>query len=294
MAVDIYQIDYKPDLTAPPEFKRFDCSRLPAWEKREVFHMHRFYKEGRYLNSEYSGIVSPKFSSKTKVTAKRFIDFINKNPGNDVYFINPFPHLSYTTFNVWEQGEVWHPDLCRLADALFAAGDLDWDISGLPRNTSDTLLYSNYWAGNSFFWERFMAVVGKLMAAVSKLSANDQNKLSSIAAHSSAATYYPFIFERIFSTFLLREPGIKFLAYPWSHSEIIERCETETEKLVVSEWRDMIDRWDAEGIYTEDQRKIFSTLSRLRRSSGNSAKARSRASELCAAVGRQLHNSIRG
>lgn len=276
MSINIYQISYSKDVAASVgDFLLYDCTGAPAWDKREIFHMHKFYNEGRHLDSELSGLVSPKFSAKTKIAGKRFIEFIQGNPGYDVYFINPFPHLAYLSFNVWEQGEFWHRDLCRLANALFKAAEFDLDVTRLSRNKAETLLYSNYWVGNHAFWDRFMTVVGRLMDAVDTLPETDRAQFFSLAAHSTAATYYPFVFERIFSTFLLMETGIKFLAYPWSRSEVLERCETKAELLIVNEWANMIDQWDDAGTYSSDQRLIFATLMKISRSTPSPASSKS-------------------
>ena len=77
------------------------------------------YKSGQYQAAEYVGMVSWKFARKTKISGKQFIDFIQCNPGYDVYLINPFPKLRYFYFNVWEQEEVCYPAYYDVAEPRF-------------------------------------------------------------------------------------------------------------------------------------------------------------------------------
>ena len=180
MTVSIYQIQYSDDVVGAfdPAFLKYDCRDNPESEKREVAHMLRFYDEGRWkhLGITHFGLVSPKFASKTGVSGESFVNWINANPGYDVYFINPFPQLSWWNFNVWTQGEFWHPGLTELGDALFSAAGYPIQIELLPRNTAASLSYSNYWVGSEGFWDIFMAFVRQLVAAVDDLSARDKKK----------------------------------------------------------------------------------------------------------------------
>lgn len=264
MTVSVYQIEYSNDVVGEfdPAFIRYDCRGNPEPEKREIAHMLRFYDEGvwRSEGAEHFGLVSPKFSGKVGISGKDFVDWVSVNPGYDVYFVNPFPQLSYQYFNVWTQGESWHPGLSDLANALFVAAGFPFRVENLPRNTARSLLYSNYWVANEKFWRSYMVFVRKLVAAVDDLDVSNRKKLFELAPHYASATYFPFVFERLFSTFLVLYGDIADIAcfpYHYRCDEIIDRCGNDTERFVIREWAEKIDAWDAARRDDVEYRKLF-------------------------------------
>lgn len=264
MAATVYQIEYSNDVIGAfdPAFIKYDCRDNPEYEKREIAHMLRFYDEGswRRHGTDHFGLVSPKFSSKAGINGRAFIDWVDANPGYDVYFINPFPQLCYWHFNVWTQGEFWHPGLTNLANALFAAAGYSTRVENLTRNTAASLLYSNYWVGNEKFWHLYIAFVRKLFTAVDTLDVGNKKKLFDLAPHYAPATYFPFVFERLFSTFLILQDDINCLPYLYRRYEILDRCDNEMELFVIQEWAEMIDNWDVSGRDDAEYRKLFVNL----------------------------------
>jgi len=264
VTASVYQIKYSDEVvgTLDKAFIKYDCRDNPESEKREIAHMLRFYEEGawRHQGFEHFGLVSPKFSIKTGISSQAFLDWIDANRGYDVYFVNPFPQLIYWHFNVWTQGEFWHPGLADLADALFAGAGLSIRVENLPRNTASSSLYSNYWVGNEKFWNIYMPFVRKLVAAVDNIDTGVRKKLFEPAPHYAPAAYFPFVFERIFSTFLVLHGNIACLPYHYGHGEILERCDNDMERFVVREWSEMIDTWDTSGRNDAEYRKLFANL----------------------------------
>lgn len=264
MSATVYQIKYSEQVvgTFDPAFIEYDCLQNPRPEKREIAHMLCFYDEStwRQQGFEHFGLVSPKFSSKTGISGKAFIDWIETNPGYDVYFINPFPQLSYWHFNVWTQGEFWHPSLTDLANALFAAAGFSIRVEDLPRNTASSLLYCNFWVGNERFWRIYMAFIRKLDGVVNDLDAENRRKLFELAPHYAPAAYFPFIFERLFSTFILLHEEFSCLPYLFGRDDILNRCENDMERFIIREWADMVDNWDAFGRNDAEYRKLFANL----------------------------------
>jgi len=264
VATSVYQIKYSDNVVGEfdSDFIQYDCRDNPEPEKREIAHMLRFYNEGiwRSQNAEHFGLVSPKFSDKSGISGKAFIDWVDANPSYDIYFVNPFPQLSYWHFNVWTQGEFWHPGLIDLANAIFAAAGLSIKVDDLPRNTASSLLYCNYWVGNEKFWRIYMAFVRKLVAAVDDLDESDRKKLFELAPHYASATYFPFVFERLLSTFLVLHGDISCLPYHYGREEILDRCSNDMERFIINEWGEMIDSWDRSGRDDAEYRKVFANL----------------------------------
>ena len=294
MTVSVYQIQYSDSVVGAfdPAFIPYDCRANPEPEKRETAHMLRFYDEGawRHHGAEHFGLVSPKFASKARLSGTAFVNWVEANPGYDVYFINPFPQLSYWHFNVWTQGESFHPGLGELADTLFAAAGHSIRVETLPRNTVASLLYSNYWVGNDGFWRVYMAFVRRMAAAVDELGAGDRTRLFGLAPHYAPATYFAFVFERLFSTFLVLHEDVAGLPYPHGRDDMLGRCDNDMERFMIGEWSEMIDAWDAAGRNDAEYRKLFANLEAMLRVYQSVA---SRAAEADQAIDRRLIGRLR-
>lgn len=269
MSVSVYQIQYSDNVIGgfDPDFKKYDCRAHPESAKREIAHMQRFFNEGIWKDndSQYIGLVSPKFNEKCKLRGNEFIQWIESNPGYDVYFINPFPQLGYFHFNTWEQGEYWHPGLLKLADQLFKTAGLEIQTKNLPRNNKSTLLYSNYWVANERFWGKFMSFISKFTDAIESLEEKEKNDFFATAPHYAHATYYPFIFERMFSTFLNIDKSFKCLPYPYEKKHLLSQCANEFESLIINNWSELIDNWDNHDRNDHEVRKIFLNLEKMQK-----------------------------
>jgi hypothetical protein len=244
--------------TVDPDFLPFDVTADPQPERRETAHMLAFWRQGMHRQYAVSGLLSPKFSAKTGISGKIFNDFIATNPGYDVWFINPFPHYFYLSYNIWEHGEAWYPGLCERASRLFAAAGIAMDPGDFPRSTPNTLLFSNIWAGTTSFWDRFMAFV----ADVTRHAERSPAVFDPIPYENGDSTYFPFIFERLFTTFLVMHPSIKARYANFQFAHILDITDT-TDRLLIREWGPMIDRWDGAGVYSDDQRAIFRGIQKL-------------------------------
>jgi hypothetical protein len=234
---------------------------------REVALFARMYHSGLYKRAAYTGIVSPKFWDKTRLAGSDFIRFIRANPGHDVYFVNPYPGNAYYTFNIWEHGELCHDGLILLASDLFDRAGIEFDPASMGRNSHSTLLYSNYWVGNERFWHGFMALNLRLLDTVERLPPSvRQRYFMQDPNYPDPVPLLPFIFERLFSTFLLMDPTIRGLPYPHSRHEILRAAERDNiEPPMVQAFMDLIDEIDRRGDYSGQNRRIFGAIYSLRR-----------------------------
>ena len=265
--VRIYQNMYRDGQELDADFVAADGRRNANTHYRELGLFLRTYHTGLHLSADYTGIVSPKFTEKTGKTGREFIDFIETNPGFDVYFINPYPQNAYHTFNVWEHGDLWHPGLTSLADNLFARAHIDFKPSRMGRNDASTLLYSNYWAGNERFWDIFMDLNIKLMNALESLPATDRDAYYKIdLEYPDPVPVLTFIFERVFSTLLLMDRRIRALGYPFTRTELFQLASQSREDLcIVAAFKDLVDAIDARGNYGPGGRGLLASLLQLRR-----------------------------
>jgi len=162
------------------------------------------YKRGLHREQRYTGVFSPKFGLKTQVSGRQFIEFVNANSKADVYFINPFAHLAYISFNVWMQGEITHPNLVSRAQALLDVSGIELQIADVPRHGPKLLCYCNFWVGTEKFWEDY---VGGILVPIAEFLDNYPDHPTSLSvleptSHSDPAPFLPFIIERLFSSFL--------------------------------------------------------------------------------------------
>ncbi|MBU3574782.1 hypothetical protein [Polynucleobacter sp. UK-Mo-2m-Kol15] len=225
---------------------------LSEW--RELKHLINIYDAYIHFNAEYTGLFSPKFQLKTHITGEEFIDFVNSNPGGDVYFINPFPQIKYWSYNVWMQGEIAHPGLKKAAKQLLEAAKIPIDIERTPRHGSNLLAYSNFWVGTPNFLEKY--IVG-ILKPINQFLLENPNHPATIGVlamtkHTVSAPLLPFIIERLFSTYLSLNPDIDAVCYPYSESEIIDKyCINDFERLLVRFMRNEVDRADIDCRFTD-------------------------------------------
>lgn len=220
-----------------------------AW--REFWILVSFYRSGAHKNNR-SGIFSPKFQLKTKVSAKDFIEFCQSESSSDVCFINPFPQLVYYSYNVWMQGEENHPGIVKCTQDLLDECGIAWDISQTPRHGADVLCYSNFWVGNEKFWEEY---VGGVLNPIAKHIEDNPNSPAVQAVmgetwHTDSAPYLPFIIERLFSTFLSIRKDIK--ASSFKLNNVFSYCLTEHEHVILDTMMPIVDKADASNNFYED------------------------------------------
>ncbi len=188
------------------------------------------------------GLFSWKFFSKCKLPISDVLNFINKNPGNDIYLFNPFPQNKYFSFNVWDQGELSHPGLINAADTLFKKLNLNYTAHNAPRNTDASLVYCNYWVANRNFWKEFIGIARKISDLLDGYENNDALKLLHHSVHhSKPSLMFPFVFERIVSTIISQSEKYKVAHFEFTSKMIHDRCITPMERLIVDLVKDYID-----------------------------------------------------
>lgn len=245
--------------TIDPDFLPFDVTADPQIERREMAHMLSFWRQGLHQKYRVSGLFSPKFTQKTSFDGKLFTSFIQNNPDYDVWFINPYPAAFYLSYNIWEQGECWHPGLCDRAAQVFAAANIALDPRNFPRSTKRSLLFSNFWAGTPYFWDQFMPFVDHISTHAEKIPAIFDRAFYV----GQNVCYWPFLFERLFTTFLIMRPDIRVRYIKFEIPLILQMSRSKTQALMVREWAPLIDKWDIAGTYNEDQRATFRNLQKL-------------------------------
>ncbi|MFZ5630142.1 MAG: hypothetical protein ACOY5B_13505 [Spirochaetota bacterium] len=220
----IYQIYFRAEQKAGlaaefiPYFK-------PEEEEKEWREYWTFQKNSRdaIASKGLTGFVSWKFESKSGVSPKKFLKFIENNPGYDLYFLNPFPLDALLFDSVWRHGEQYHPRLTDFSAMLLLKTGHRIDLDAF-RNSPEQAGFSNYWVGNAKFWRAYMDFTLPVAKYIrNKLTDAEAHYVYSIADKVSNCSHIPFIFERLFTTLLVANSTIKYLSYQYDDQDLKKR-----------------------------------------------------------------------
>ena len=160
------------------------------------------------------GSLSWRWREKTGLEGKLFANWIQANPGHDVYFFDP--GLILLDFdNLWIQGEQWHPGIIDYANRLLPKLGYNFDIRKLEY-TGDDFMTANYFIGNSNFWSRYLGFLEKVI----DITKNDPdlNRFmfeTGTKYRGRIQINFIFIVERLFPLFCMFNPDIKVKKYPY-------------------------------------------------------------------------------
>ena len=160
------------------------------------------------------GLVSSKFGIKTAITSEEFAAFVGSQLAtHDAVFVNPMIFWEAVCLNVWEQGEICHPEMIALASRVTG-------ISGLERLVMkrDSFAFCNYFVARNNFWDAYIDFVNRTVVERFEAGNADRPLVSALArtaghAKNPAANYVPFVIERLFSTFVLLNPQFRVSAF---------------------------------------------------------------------------------
>ncbi|SIT36290.1 conserved hypothetical protein [Paraburkholderia ribeironis] len=250
--VAVFEPIYSPDQTLNcAEFLplvRADNSR-PEWREFKI--LIDMYRNGDHLRHDFTGLFSPKFTLKSKISGAAFLDFVQRHSDSDICFINPFPQLAYWSYNVWMQGEHAHPGLMQAAQALLDASGVSVTIRDTPRHGPKSLAYCNFWVGSQRFWDEY---VGRTLLPIADFLEANPSHDAALAVmtdtmHTDPAPFLPFIVERLFSTYISLHPELPCSAYAFGAQEVHDYCINDYEKLLLDRMRAKIDEADASTVF---------------------------------------------
>lgn len=203
MKTEIHQIFYREDQRA-----HLDTVFLPFNNKDKKYPYNfeyavffEIYKNVDWKNTDLLGTVSWKFIKKTGVPAEVFIKHIETHPNMDVYFVNPFPELSIYP-NIWNYGETSHPGLISLTSELLTQSEyIPKDVLNI-KVPPNLISYCNYWVANKKFWDAYISFLTPIWNVIKNDNSDLMRRLEKPADRQIRAPFTPFIFERLFSSFL--------------------------------------------------------------------------------------------
>lgn len=202
----MFQIYYKPEqiYQLDPTLTPFDNTANEHPELREWHCWKQIHGSRLVEGIDYWGAVSPKFGEKTKLTGHQFLQFVHDNPGKDVYYMCPsWINTSAKSFNVWADGEKYHPGLIALANEILHRLGYNIDVASLDMTT---YFFSNFFIANKRFWEEYMKFVDALLTLCQEdqvLHGKVLGKGRSNYYQDPTAPMFPFLVERFTPTFVM-------------------------------------------------------------------------------------------
>ena len=220
MNYKIFQICFEKDQIerVDPLFTPFDNTENLHPELREYQSFKRIYEEDRAKGLDAFGVFGPRWQEKLRFSAETITNAIDNNPGYHVYVFNHARVVDALTHNVWEHGEVFHKGIQRVTEsALKAAG---YDTKVLNEVMGSNVCYSSYFVAKKVFWRDYLDFLDDMKSRFEDLTGEDARIYRSSANYSrdKELTMFPFIVERLFSTFLHLNKEYKVYSNPYDYS----------------------------------------------------------------------------
>ena len=250
----IFQIYFKPELKnhCDPAFTPLDNIDNPRPDLREWYVWDKEHENILQQELDYWGFVSWKFKEKTNLTGEQAFNFINANPGNDVYLFNPCIVNEACFANSWEQGDIHHPNISDIGNTFFAKlGYEDVDVKSMVLDRNATV-FANYVVGNRKFWTKFMEFSRKLFTEAEKdpefKHAVFGEGLSNYA-HDRSLPNFTFLIERLIPTFLELE-DLTSIGYKHPMETLPEKyLPYASDIMVLSDLKIAVNRYNSDELY---------------------------------------------
>lgn len=217
----VYQIYYKNEQVPLLEkgFVPLDNTTNPHPQFQEWYLWDQQYQKCCDEGLDYWGFVSWKFRDKSNLSSDQFLDWINANPGYDVYLLNPAIANEAVFANGWEQGDMWHPGLSDIAnDFLTYAGYEDTDVRSMLLDRR-RMGFATYFVANRKFWDGYIDLSRKIFTLAEKDPEFNQRVFAEGGSGynlNKSLSNFPFLNERLVGTYMdLHELNV----LPYQHTD---------------------------------------------------------------------------
>jgi hypothetical protein len=188
-------------------------------ELREYHNFQRIMETEEDLGVDLWGAFGPRWKQKLKYDGLEIRNAIRENPGNDVYIFNHARIVNALTWNVWEQGEMWHKGMTKVV--RYALKKCRYDERVVEALMTDTTCYCSYFVATPEFWKKYMRFVDEIKFVLDNELDEEHKKLyesSANYARDSSLNLFVFIVERLFSTFLHLQEGFEVYTHEYNYS----------------------------------------------------------------------------
>ena len=204
-----------------PGFIALDWLHNPSPELRELA-LHRHILQSRlFERHDVTGVFSPKFFSKTCLASREVKDWINQNPGHEVYCIDGRPFVPYTSYNSIERAALSYPEFEDAMRRVCRAIGFELPVE-LGRQTNRQTIHCNFWCASPSFWERWRK---EIVLPILGLVQTDPLLASRVFRRTPYRSRTPvylivLIYEQIMS-FYIQLKGIDAAMFPWTEQRIL-------------------------------------------------------------------------
>ena len=189
-----------------PLLTPFDNIENPRPEEREYYNFKKAWanEDGILDGLDAYGFFGPRWREKLRYGSKDIIYEIENNPGYDVYTFNHGRIVDALYFNVWEQGEFPHKGIIQVTKKAL-------EMAGYDPNVLDELMfnqttcYCSYFVATKEFWKDYLTFIDEIKHHLENLPEEEKRIYESSAnyARDPNLNLFPFIVERLFSTYLV-------------------------------------------------------------------------------------------
>lgn len=187
-------------------------------ELREYHNFQKVIDDGLTNDLNAWGMFGPRWYEKLKVSSDVLFDNIQKNSDSDVYLFNHARIQDALFFNVWEQGEYFHRGIKSIASHILAK--MNCDVAVLDTMmASNATCYCSYFVAKKEFWKDYLDFLAKVRLELDNLPEDLYNVYAGSANYKRdrQLNLFPFLVERMFSTFLLlRSYKVHAMQYDYS------------------------------------------------------------------------------
>jgi hypothetical protein len=223
VSIGIYQPVFKPTVLKrlDPGFIPLEWLSNPAPALRELA-LHRHIAFNRlHARHKLTGLLSPKFFSKTNLRSQHVYEWILDNPGHDIYLINGMPYIPYANYNLIERSTIIHNP--RFEEwTRFACNSIGLELpETLPRQTNANLCVCNYWVASAGFWDDlFRDVIAPLFDLFDRR--NERDDIFGYHKYSAPSPVYnlTIIYERLMDHYIAHKK-VNALYFPWTGESVL-------------------------------------------------------------------------
>lgn len=203
MNLRIYQSFFLPEQFAKLEAKFIPYNNLANKnpELREYPLLIDLYSKNKDFDG-YWGMVSWRFKEKTRKSGNEFTQMILKNPGYDVYHINPYYDEVTKFANPFVNGDIHHPGMLYFVNRLLRLMGYSLDMSKIQFD-KDNFIFCSYYVGNSRFWDHWMSFLDSVMWIANKDQELNYYLYNTYSFHlNERIINFSFVVERMVNLFL--------------------------------------------------------------------------------------------
>lgn len=254
----IFQIYFKLEdkFKCDPAFTPYDNTANPCPNLQEWYIWDTFYQgmtTGVLSELDLWGFVSWRFKEKTNLEGQHVIEWINNNPGYDVYLINPAIINEAVFANGWEQGEYYHPGISATANKFLSnAGYSNYNVNEVLLDRTH-MGFATYFVATRKFWDEYMLFSNLLFTQADQNTEIKQEIFGeglSKYSRDASLPMFPFLNERLISTFIDLK-GFKALPYQYTPETIADKYQPYFADIsALSDLKVLINQYESDELYT--------------------------------------------